>query len=314
MDVASDWTCPLCGQRRDDVAYFTPCLHQLCYGCALRWAKKNPSCPLCRETIVTIKYSVRAADDYLECAVADPAEHMDDSQQDEQGGVGPVLRAPERSFPPEVWAAFFREHPGNIEPLLAWLQQELEMISGSEWWEVVAGQSTIVGFLCLYGLDEEVLVRVLRPCLKNHTVPFVVRLIAVAVQLYGTEIRRQQDHRDARAAGGQEDSPASSPGHASSPRGTRAPGPGRSASTAGPSAEELPGVPGGGPGHPPTAPVAAEEEEEPPEERGQAAAASPSAQGRDRSPGAPRRPPKRRASSSPQDSPQPRKRPPRRQH
>uniref|UniRef100_A0A8C3BWB6 RING-type domain-containing protein n=1 Tax=Cairina moschata TaxID=8855 RepID=A0A8C3BWB6_CAIMO len=37
----------------DDVAYVTLCLHQPCYTCALRWAKKNPSCPLCNETIKT---------------------------------------------------------------------------------------------------------------------------------------------------------------------------------------------------------------------------------------------------------------------
>ncbi|NXI63117.1 TOPRS ligase, partial [Anseranas semipalmata] len=306
------WTCPACGDRWDDVAYLTPCLHQLCYGCALRWARRRPSCPLCREAIETIRYSVRSAEDYLEVAVPEPAEHLQDGQQDEQGTAEPVLRAPELGFPPEVWAAFFRENPENVEPLLPWLQQEVELMSGTEWWEVLAGQSTVVGFLCLYGLDQQDLVRALRPCLKNQTVPFVGRLIAAAVELCSTEIRRQQDRQDARAAGGQEDSPAATCGHATSPRGTHGPGAGCSTSPAGLSAEELPGILGGGPGHPPSTPVATEEEQEPPEELGQAAAAAASAQGRERLPGGLRRAPKRRASSAPQDSPQPRKRPPRR--
>lgn len=281
MDVPSDWTCPACGDSRDDVTYMTPCLHRLCYGCALRWAMKNPWCPFCRETIKTIKYSVRSDDDYLECAVPEPAEHLAEDQQEEQEAVEPVPRAPDLSFPPEVWAAFFREHPENVEPLLAWLQQELETISGSEWWEVAAGLSTVIGYLCVYGLDEEGLVRALQPCLKNQTLPFVVRLITAAVELCSTQIRRQRDRQDAHAVGSQEDSPAAAHSHATSPGGTRAP--------------------------------ATTEEEEAPEEPGQAAA-GPSAQGRDCLPGGRRRAPKRRASSSLQDSPQPRKRPPRRRH
>ncbi|OPJ81561.1 hypothetical protein AV530_009983 [Patagioenas fasciata monilis] len=79
----------------------------------------------------------------------------------------------------------------------------------------------------------------------------------------------------------------------------------------------------GGPGCPPSVPVPAEQEQ-PQEEPGQVVAAGPSAQGCSRSPSAPgqgrdrssrgpRSPPKRR-NPSPQDSPQPCKRPPHRQH
>lgn len=147
MDVPSDWTSPACGDSRDEVAYLTPCLHQLCYGCALRWAKTNPRCAFCRETINTIKYSVRSDDDYLECAVPEPTEHLAEDQQDQQEAVEPVPRAPDLSFPPEVWAAFFREHTENIEPLHPWLRQEVETVSGSEWWEVAEGLSTVISFL-----------------------------------------------------------------------------------------------------------------------------------------------------------------------
>lgn len=188
MDVPLDWMCPACGHSQDDVAYVTLCLHQPCYTCALRWAKKNPSCPLCNETIKTVKYLVRSANNYLECAAPEPAECLAEGQEDGQGAVELVRRAPELSFPHKVWAAFFREHPENIKSLLAWLQQELEMISGAKWWEVAAGQSTVISFLCLYRLDKEGLVRVLQPCLKKQTLPFVVQLITAAVELCSTEI------------------------------------------------------------------------------------------------------------------------------
>ena len=59
----------VCGQGREDVAYMTPCFHQLCYGCAFFWEKKQPSCAVCGHKISTIRYSVRSDYDYLECTI-----------------------------------------------------------------------------------------------------------------------------------------------------------------------------------------------------------------------------------------------------
>jgi len=82
---ASDWTCPICWQ--DDITYMTPCFHQLCYGFALWWAKKKPSCAICGQQIIesqrlekthkiiqskTMQHPVRLDDDYLECSVPHP--------------------------------------------------------------------------------------------------------------------------------------------------------------------------------------------------------------------------------------------------
>lgn len=70
-------------------------------------------------------------------------------------------------------------------------------------------QSLVLSFLCMHGLDGVSLLWKLHPCLRNFTVCFVGRLII----LYGPELHWwQQDHSDARAAGGQEHSPVSTPG------------------------------------------------------------------------------------------------------
>lgn len=261
----------------------TPCKHQLCYGCAIWWANKKPSCAICGHKITTIRYSVRSDDDYLECAVPQPAARSDHGLQDEQGPAEPVLIPPEHNFPAEVWAAFFKEHPEDLEPLLHWLQDEIQEASSSDWWEVEVGQWTTVNFLCEHGLDEEALMQELQPITNGDVLPFVRRLISTATALYGPVICRQLDQQEGRAAGGREDSPAASPSTSTSHREPPVSGPGRSTSPAGPSTEP-----------------------------GQAAGAGPSAQGRDRSCGGPRRPPKRKARSSPQASPPPPKRRPRR--
>ncbi|XP_021244537.1 uncharacterized protein LOC110394824 [Numida meleagris] len=306
MDVPSNWTCPVCGQGREEVACVTPCLHQLCYGCAVWWAQKKPSCAICGHKIITIRYSVRSDDDYLECSVPQPTEPSDHGLQDEQGPAEPVLIPPEHSFPAEVWAAFFKGHPEDLAPLLQWLQEEIQEVSSDDWWEVYVGQCTTVNFLCEHGLDQAALVRELQPVTSGDVVPFVRRLISTAAALYGPEIRRQLDLRDGRAEGEREDSPSASPSLSASDQEPPASGPGRSTSPAAPSTEEQPGSSAGGPGHPST--TTASSAEEP----GHAVAAGPSAQGRVRSCRGPQRPLKRKAQSSPQASSPPRKRRPRR--
>ena len=308
MQLPSDWTCPVCGQNRDEAAYVTPCLHQLCLGCALRWAKQQPTCAVCKKSIEAIRYSVWAEEDYLECPIPQPAEHSEEEQEQQQGTAEPQLEAPEHGFPPQVWADFFQGHPGDLEPLLRWLQQELEIITGDEWWEVIAARTAVMNLLRTYGLDEDALILTCESHLGDRTEQFVAGLIDAVTALYGPELRPRQDSQAAREAGGQ-DGPAATPSPAASQQEPPASGPGRSASPAGPGAEQLPGVPHGGPEPQPAAPVSPQEPQEQP---GQAAAAGPSAQGRDRSRRGPRAAPKRKAGSSPWDSPLPRKRRPRR--
>ncbi|XP_021243539.1 uncharacterized protein LOC110394150 [Numida meleagris] len=306
MEVPSDWTCPICGHSQGDVAYTTPCLHQLCYGCALWWARKKPRCAICGHKIWTIRCSVRSDDDYIECPVPQPAVHSGYALQGEQEPAEPILLPPEYSFPPEIWAAFFQEHPQDLRPLLQWLQKEIRSMTVDGWWEVHARQSIVLGFLCKYGLDEAALQQELQLSFRGLTARFVRRLIIIATALYGPEIRRQQDRQDARAVGGH-DSPTATPSPVTSRQEPPASSPGHSINSAGPGTEELPSNLPGGPGHPTTATVSSKEELQ--EEPDQVEAVGSSAPGRNCLAGEPRHSQKRKACSSPQDSSPPRKRP-----
>uniref|UniRef100_A0A8C5TWQ5 RING-type domain-containing protein n=1 Tax=Malurus cyaneus samueli TaxID=2593467 RepID=A0A8C5TWQ5_9PASS len=52
----------ICQDTWDDVASALPCGHRFCQGCILRWARTNPSCPLCRGAIETLRFSDDAGD------------------------------------------------------------------------------------------------------------------------------------------------------------------------------------------------------------------------------------------------------------
>lgn len=58
MATQTEWSCSTCCNAEDDVAYMTPCLHQFCLGCPVWWAKRKPECPLCRQAVNTIIYSM----------------------------------------------------------------------------------------------------------------------------------------------------------------------------------------------------------------------------------------------------------------
>ncbi|XP_026722869.1 E3 ubiquitin-protein ligase Topors-like [Athene cunicularia] len=66
MAEGSEWTCPICSETQDGAAYAFPCLHQFCLGCIVRWVKRKASCPLCRQTVWSVIYSVRSEEDFLE--------------------------------------------------------------------------------------------------------------------------------------------------------------------------------------------------------------------------------------------------------
>uniref|UniRef100_A0A8C3UV90 RING-type domain-containing protein n=1 Tax=Catharus ustulatus TaxID=91951 RepID=A0A8C3UV90_CATUS len=53
------WNCPICRDARDDLAYVMPCLHQFCLACIIRWGEMQRVCPLCRELIEAVRFSVQ---------------------------------------------------------------------------------------------------------------------------------------------------------------------------------------------------------------------------------------------------------------
>ncbi|NXF40306.1 TOPRS ligase, partial [Nyctibius bracteatus] len=202
MAAEEEWSCPICRDARDDVAYALPCLHQFCQRCILRWAKRKTDCPLCRGPLKKFKLPVQG-DDSIQCFItasiglqdassqADTAPgRLDDSSPHgpaasppmpspaEQGTVGTDVGATVGGLLPEVWAELFQAQRHLFDPVLPWLRREVEAIDGSEWWR--SAESSILHALCVYGPDREVMVQVLQDYLKEYAaalVPGIVNII-----------------------------------------------------------------------------------------------------------------------------------------
>nr|XP_021138973.1 uncharacterized protein LOC110356483 [Columba livia] len=207
MATEAEWSCPICHNAEDEVAYVTPCMHQFCLGCILRSAKRRSSCPLCMQTAKTIIYSVWSEEDFLEMDVPQSSDPSADGHEDEQGAYVAGLQ-------PQVWAGLFRDSGEILEPLVSWVN---EVLQGPFWWEVAVAQGTIIATLCRYGLDEEALVRELQPFLHDQTETFVRQLIDVAAERCSEQILRQLELLEPRAAQEQQDDHTASPGPTVSP-------------------------------------------------------------------------------------------------
>uniref|UniRef100_A0A8D2MNQ5 RING-type domain-containing protein n=1 Tax=Zonotrichia albicollis TaxID=44394 RepID=A0A8D2MNQ5_ZONAL len=79
--LKSNSNCAICQDTCEDMASTLPCHHQFCLGCILRWTQRNPVCPLCRRTIVTVRFSDYGDNDYLETSITVPEELLDGSSQ-----------------------------------------------------------------------------------------------------------------------------------------------------------------------------------------------------------------------------------------
>ncbi|CAN0321163.1 unnamed protein product [Bubo scandiacus] len=314
MATELDDRCPICLDSWEEASFVMPCLHQFCYLCILRWAESKPECPLCKRTILSILHSVRADDDYVEHVVTPSrtpsvivrqagAAPGHPAARDLRRPGAPQPRAAEQvprhlvgGLQPEQWVTLFRSHPTLLETLQPWVQPRLRRVFRNNRREAHIAEQAIMSILINHGMDEEMLVRTLEVSLQNHTATFVQEFFHVAVHRCSREARRLLSR--------QEGSPVGAPDPTASRGGSPAPVPAPSGSPARPSTDELPGTSSaaidGSPSSHSSAPIAIPvEQEEPQEEPGEAVPGpSTSSWGTEHSPGGPRRPPKRRASST----------------
>ncbi|NXI16247.1 RN151 protein, partial [Irena cyanogastra] len=223
MAMETNWSCPICQGTQNDTASALPCHHQFCLGCILRWALRNPLCPLCRTLIRSIKFSEQSEWDYLQCVITPSSESPEASSQ--AGGtpgesiVAPVMRENSCHYPvvcppsspqetlslpqqasagpdpmadilPEVWAELFQRQQHLLDPVLPWLCQRLQRIFQYKWWLVQAAESSILNDLCVYGLDVETLILRLQNSLGEGTAQLVHGLINVIVGQCSQEAQR----------------------------------------------------------------------------------------------------------------------------
>ncbi|NXC56978.1 TOPRS ligase, partial [Aleadryas rufinucha] len=340
MATAADWSCPICHNTRSDVASALPCNDQFCLGCILRLAKKNPACPLCSRPMEIVRFSERSEQDYLQFAITASEELAEDSSQagsapfhlaqnsphqsvvssppspermlspDEQGAAEPEFRG---GLLPELWAELFQRQQELLDPVLPWLRWRLAAVYQDQWWRAEAAEGSILHGLCVCGPNAETLVELLEPLLNGHTSSLVYGIINVISGQCSDEARKLLCFHHASTN-------SSSSSYTSSQEVTPARGP------TGSEVEEEAGTSETGlqrsPSRSPSMPTCSEQDQPQEEQEQLEAAAGPSAQGCSPSaPGQggshssrePRRARKRRA-PSPQDSPQPKKRPPRQQH
>ncbi|CAN8219784.1 unnamed protein product [Coccothraustes coccothraustes] len=209
MATAAEWSCPICREASGNIAYVRSCLHQFCRGCIVRWASKNPSCPLCRQTVRTIIYSGPHDQGFVEVAVAEPSASQSAGPEEEPDAARPQPLALVAGFLPETWAFFFSNYTEILRPLEMWLN---EVLCGACWWDVAFAQGRIVASLCRYGLHEGALARELQPFLQEQTPAFVRQLIEVAANRCGELARLRMDTGPQQAGPGAVALPVALPG------------------------------------------------------------------------------------------------------
>ncbi|NWU26092.1 TOPRS ligase, partial [Dyaphorophyia castanea] len=340
----TDWNCPICRDARDDLTYVMPCLHQFCLACVMRWAEMQRLCPLCREQIAGVRFSVET-DSYIDCVFTSSEESASASSSTgitlgqlvkNSPFVESPSRAPRRILPtaehggagtepvggllPSVWAELFQREEHLLDPVVPWLRQELEAKYGTRWWMARIAESIILHAVSICGPARNVLAHVLQDFLEEHTEPLIHGIIDIIVNQCTQEAERllhsravPENNTAAISSRFQTDTAAPHPTPANSPSGsTPASRPADLSMEDQPTTSEavLHTL------HPST-PIPAEQEElEPAAVAGlfaQGSSHSPSApsqgRGSDPLPRRPRRSTRRRAASC-LDSPQPRKRPP----
>ncbi|XP_027508248.1 E3 ubiquitin-protein ligase Topors-like isoform X2 [Corapipo altera] len=209
----TEWNCPICRDTRDDLAYVMPCLHQFCLGCIMRWAEMQIVCPLCRELIESVRFSVQT-DSYIDCVFTAPEDasswagttlgqlvrnnpyHFAASPSRSPRGILPAAEPggagtePVGGLLPRVWAELFRRDEHLLDPVVPWLRQELEAIYGTRWWMARIAESIILHAVSICGPVANILVQVLQDFLEEHTEPLIHGTISIIVDQCSEEAHR----------------------------------------------------------------------------------------------------------------------------
>lgn len=94
------------------------------------------------------------------------------------------------SLPTDTWGQLFQGHPALLQPLLSWVRRELGRIFRTRHPEALILPYAVGQTLCLFGLEEELLVQLLELDLHQHAATFVCDFLDVAVQLCSREAHR----------------------------------------------------------------------------------------------------------------------------
>ncbi|TRZ07612.1 hypothetical protein HGM15179_019495, partial [Zosterops borbonicus] len=202
-----------------DLAYVMPCLHQFCLACIMRWAEMQRVCPLCRELIEAVRFSVQT-DSYIDCLVKNSPFVESPSRSPrgilstaDHGGTG---TQPVGGLPPRVWAELFQREEHLLDPVVPWLRQELEAKYGTRWWMARIAQSIILHAVSICGPARNVLIHVLQDFLEEHTEPLIHGIISIIVNNCTQEAQRLL-HSRALSENNPEDNLAPQAAPASSP-------------------------------------------------------------------------------------------------
>lgn len=210
----TEWNCPICRDARDDLAYVMPCLHQFCLACIMRWAEMQRVCPLCRELIEAVRFSVQT-DSYIDCVFTSSEESANAStwtgitlgqlvknspfvespshaprgtlSPADHGGTG---TQPVGGLPPRVWAELFQREEHLLDPVVPWLRQELEAKYRTRWWMARMAESIILHAVSICGPARNVLVHVLQDFLEEHTELLIHGIINIIVNECTQEAQR----------------------------------------------------------------------------------------------------------------------------
>ncbi|OPJ89167.1 hypothetical protein AV530_017738 [Patagioenas fasciata monilis] len=178
MAAELDNLCPICLDSWEEASYVMPCCHRFCFTCIQQWAESKPECPPCKGSVNSIVHSVRGNYSFEGYVVRPPTASSVIIHQAPHSpaasppwAAGQVPRAPAGSLQPDIWATLFWEHSILLEPLLPWLHQLLGLMFEDD--QLQAAIVSIMSSLVLFGLDEDVLVRLLRLFLPNRTATLV---------------------------------------------------------------------------------------------------------------------------------------------